>query len=946
MKVYIHPRPENAPDSNGIGRIVHAQYKLLPEYGISLAKSPQRADVIACHVAQAEMPRIDVMHSHGLYFEDLPHTPYAPWNMEANKRIAESARRTKIITVPSKWVARPFQRDMHLAPVVIPHGIYLEQWKRGENKGYVLWNKGRADDVCDPIPAWELANAGIPVLSTFAPGGKGTPEKLHVVGPQNFQNMQKLVHSADIYLATTPETFGIGTIEAMACGIPILGYDWAGTADIVTHQENGYLVKPGDIEGLKAGYEWLKVNYSAISEAARERAGQYTWDKIMPMYASVYSQAAETKPERGVSVVIPSYNYGRYLPECLDSVIANKPDEIIVIDDGSTDNTPEVVKPYLSKVRYIRQENGGVASARNHGIHLASYPFITCLDADDRMASTFIRVLSQALESDPGMGIAYPGISMLQPDGKATPYHAWPPEFSWKVQSQGGVPPGNVIPSGCMFRKSMWERSGGYYQEFAPGEDQEFWTRCLSLGFTAKKVTSEGLFEYRVHDKSASRTKKYHETDTWLPWVKSHEYPFAAPQGDDVRVWSRLQPQVAVIIPVGPGHEQTLLQAVRSVEGQTRRDWELIIVADTDLPADVTKVMPFADIVQGRRLGAGAARNDGVRHVKAPFLVFLDADDYLDPRALEKMLAFYNQKGYVYTDWFAVKENGGADMHLRPFDGNSLKLQHAVTTLMPTVWARQLKFDESLPAWEDVDYYLQARGKGFCGVHLAEPLLYYNVDSGKRRKEAERREKELNALLVARHKGVVNMACGSCPSPAAAPIMAAKRMFNQQVNQQDVNEMIIPTDNGLVELEFIGQQTGARTFQGTGGRTYKAGNNSMNRYIMADAQDVQKLMSTSFFRVVPRKAVVVPQAPPKAPEPITVKPKQVAAAKAEPKPAEAPAPVTIPTDAPAMPATINKLRLAVKKAPYETLVAWEQAERVDGKRKPYLEVLREALKNA
>jgi len=86
-----------------------------------------------------------------------------------------------------------------------------------------------------------------------------------------------------------------------------------------------------------------------------------------------------------ISAVIPAYNNGRYISRAIDSVLAQtRPvDEIIIVDDGSADNTGEVVKRYGEKVRYIRQDNAGASTARNTGIEAAAGDWIAFLDGDD-----------------------------------------------------------------------------------------------------------------------------------------------------------------------------------------------------------------------------------------------------------------------------------------------------------------------------------------------------------------------------------------------------------------------------------------------------------------------------------------------------------------------------------------------------------------------------------
>src|SRR5271156_2034659 len=86
-----------------------------------------------------------------------------------------------------------------------------------------------------------------------------------------------------------------------------------------------------------------------------------------------------------VSVIIPTYNYGRFVTEAVDSVLAQSytDHEVIVVDDGSVDDTPERMQPYAERVRYLRQPNQGPSAARNNGIEAARGEYVAFLDADD-----------------------------------------------------------------------------------------------------------------------------------------------------------------------------------------------------------------------------------------------------------------------------------------------------------------------------------------------------------------------------------------------------------------------------------------------------------------------------------------------------------------------------------------------------------------------------------
>ncbi|MCK4819314.1 glycosyltransferase family 2 protein, partial [bacterium] len=104
-----------------------------------------------------------------------------------------------------------------------------------------------------------------------------------------------------------------------------------------------------------------------------------------------------------VSVIIPTCNRAEYITQAIDSVLAQTYTdyEIIVVDDGSTDNTKEVMEPYMDRIRYIYQENAGVSAARNTGIKAAKGDWVAFLDSDDEWLPGKLAVQIRAVERHP-----------------------------------------------------------------------------------------------------------------------------------------------------------------------------------------------------------------------------------------------------------------------------------------------------------------------------------------------------------------------------------------------------------------------------------------------------------------------------------------------------------------------------------------------------------------
>ncbi|OQX85235.1 MAG: hypothetical protein B6D55_07685 [Candidatus Omnitrophica bacterium 4484_70.2] len=220
-----------------------------------------------------------------------------------------------------------------------------------------------------------------------------------------------------------------------------------------------------------------------------------------------------------VSVIIPTYNREKYLPEAINSVLNQtyKDFEIIIVDDGSRDNTKEVVESFMKKyphipIRYFYQENKGPAAARNRGIKEAKGEYIAFLDSDDIWLP---EMLKESLDFLKKHNFDWVTCASYEKDGfsksiRRLPQYLWDKKTHQLHLLKEGIFFFSEIPNaGCFLsKKSCFIKIGMFDESFRIGEDTDIYLRLEEAGFRGGYL-DKPLLIYRVNESSITRSKNY-----------------------------------------------------------------------------------------------------------------------------------------------------------------------------------------------------------------------------------------------------------------------------------------------------------------------------------------------------------------------------------------------------------------------------------------------------
>ena len=344
-------------------------------------------------------------------------------------------------------------------------------------------------------------------------------------------------------LPSTLESFGLVTVEAQACGcIPVV-HNVGGVAATLADGRTGLLYEPNTPQKL-AETIIRAIRMVDTDPSMRQRAVDFARSSFGMANAAKYISGLEdriaivrqksTPKERSrispaplppvnrrrteqmqtagagpsVSVIMPVYNGADYIGRAIESVMTQdyRNFELIIVDDGSTDATRQVVQGYDdTRIRYFHQDNSGVSNARNSAIRCAAGQYIMPLDADDMMAPAFITKHLREFEKHPDADLVYCDVLLIDQNGNPLTVMKKPeyPDRRHLIRDlfRAGHP---IVPFRLGLRKSVFEKIGFYDETLLVGEDYDMMRRFVKAGLKCHHL-GEALHLRRMQPNSLTR---------------------------------------------------------------------------------------------------------------------------------------------------------------------------------------------------------------------------------------------------------------------------------------------------------------------------------------------------------------------------------------------------------------------------------------------------------
>jgi glycosyltransferase involved in cell wall biosynthesis len=437
-----------------------------------------------------------------------------------------------------------------------------------------------------------------------------------------------------------------------------------------------------------------------------------------------------------VSVITPVHNGARYLSEAIESIERQRyePIEILVVDDGSTDDTPRVISGFGDRVRAFRQDNAGPAAARNHAMDAARGEIFAFCDADDLWPDGKLQSQVARLEQDDALDVLLGRIQYVAADDAVLP------EVQFEDQDLKTLT--HVHLGSGVYRRRAFERIGPFDDSLRYSEDVDWFFRAREAGLNIR-ISPQVTLIYRIHGSNMTRGMRPEQFDLTRIMKRSLERRRAAGrEGESLPRWRDLddvqpgggsdttgEPTVSVIIPVF-NDTRYLDEAIDSALAQTHRPFEVIVIDDGSEPPIELSDRPggrvrFARVRHG---GQGAARNIAAHHTRGDVLAFLDADDVWLPDKLERQVAVLVDDPAVDMVFGGVEEFVSPELEAADL-AVAVHAEHRAGGLPSAFVVRRRSFNrvggfrDDVVIGEFVDWYSRAKEKGLREARVDDVVV-------------------------------------------------------------------------------------------------------------------------------------------------------------------------------------------------------------------------------
>ncbi len=215
-----------------------------------------------------------------------------------------------------------------------------------------------------------------------------------------------------------------------------------------------------------------------------------------------------------VTCIIPVFNGARFLSETVNSVLAQTYPaiDILVVDDGSTDDTPSAIASFGTRIRSVRQTNSGEAAARNTGVKHATGGYVAFLDADDLWEPGKLAAQVDAMQRDPGIDLCFTAFQNfwmpeVRDEHQQAPARAELPFAAWSICT-------------VLTRRDVFDRFGPFDERLRKLPNMTWFLHAVGRGARVT-VLPEALMQRRIHAQNASRLHDVLSNDEFLPMLKA-----------------------------------------------------------------------------------------------------------------------------------------------------------------------------------------------------------------------------------------------------------------------------------------------------------------------------------------------------------------------------------------------------------------------------------------